>query len=334
MTNSERVIWGIHGGKQGDADSLFLKKKVVAMGWYQMGDLSALKADRESFKEKVAEVYQDIKKGAIPNWAGQLFRFVHEVQVGDIIVYPSKIDKMVHIGIVKDGYSYNPEIDNQYPNLRTVDWKKSVRRTQLTQGALYEVGSAMTFFRVTTYAEEIEKILEGKQKEILLEVDPTVAYVTADIEQNTTDFVLKRLSQEQKGHPFEHFVAHLLGCMGYRTRVVPEGPDGGVDIIAHKDELGFEPPIIKVQVKSTSGSISSKDVNALYGVVDQGEFGLFVTLGTFTTQAKNFARGKSNLRIIDGDELVRLVFRHYDSFESSYKGMLPLKKVYVPEVGD
>lgn len=39
--------------------------------------------------------------------------------------------------------------------------------------------------------------------------------------------------------------------MEYRTRVSPEGPDGGVDIIAHKDELGFEPPIIKVQVKST-----------------------------------------------------------------------------------
>src|ERR1035441_35444 len=28
--------------------------------------------------------------------------------------------------------------------------------------------------------------------------------------------------------------------MGYCTRVSPEGPDGGVDIIAHRDELGFE----------------------------------------------------------------------------------------------
>ena len=33
------------------------------------------------------------------------------------------------------------------------------------------------------------------------------------------------------------FVAHLLNKMGYRTRVSPEGTDGGVAIIAHKDGL-------------------------------------------------------------------------------------------------
>lgn len=318
----------------GGADSLFLKKSVVAMGWDEMGDLSALKADRSSYKEKVAEIYPGIKKGAIPNWAGQLYRFVHELQVGDTVVYPSKIDKQIHIGIMKSDYEYNPKLHKEFPHVRSVSWLKSLPRTRFTQGALYEIGSAMTLFRVSTYADEFQSALRGGPVLPPVEVDETVAYVTDDIEQNTSDFVLKRLSREQKGHPFEHFVAHLLGCMGYRTRVVPEGPDGGIDIIAHKDELGFEPPIIKVQVKSTSGSISSKDVNALYGVVDQGEFGLFVALGTFSSQARTFARGKSNLRLIDGDELVSLILRHYESFESSYKGMLPLKSVYVPEVGE
>lgn len=119
--------------------------------------------------------------------------------------------------------------------------------------------------------------------------------------------------------------------MGYRTRVSPEGPDGGIDIVAHKDELGFEPPIIKVQVKSSEGSIGDPAVSALYGKVSASEFGLLVTLGTFTTQAKNFAKS-SNLRLIDGDDLVQLVFQHYDQFDSRYKGLLPLRRVYVPEV--
>ena len=44
----------------------------------------------------------------------------------------------------------------------------------------------------------------------------------------------------RKGILFSHFVAQLLETMGYRTRISPEGPDGGIDIIAHKDELGFE----------------------------------------------------------------------------------------------
>src|SRR5262249_32427628 len=77
----------------------------------------------------------------------------------------------------------------------------------------------------------------------------------------------KRLAQELKGHPLAEFVAHLLNTMGYRTRVSPEGPDGGIDIVAHKDELGFEPPIIKVQVKSTAGSVGDPIVSALYGKV-------------------------------------------------------------------
>jgi restriction system protein len=56
-----------------------------------------------------------------------------------------------------------------------------------------------------------------------------------------------------------------------------------------------------------------------------------VTLGSFTPQAKHFARAKTNLRLIDGEELVRLIFAHYDQFESRYKGLLPLRRVFVPE---
>lgn len=122
--------------------------------------------------------------------------------------------------------------------------------------------------------------------------------------------------------------------MGYRTRVSPEGPDGGIDIVAHRDELGFEPPIIKVQVKSTEGSVGDPLVSALYGKVGTGEYGLIVALGTFTPQATNFAKSKSNLRLIDGDQLVKLIFEHYDQFDSRYKGLLPLRRVYVPEAID
>jgi hypothetical protein len=44
-----------------------------------------------------------------------------------------------------------------------------------------------------------------------------------------------------------------------------------------------------------------------------------------------FAQSKSNLRLIDGEELVALILQHYEQFDSRYKGLLPLKRVYVPE---
>lgn len=216
--------------------------------------------------------------------------------------------------------------------MRAVKWLLALPRTRFTQGALYEIGSAITMFQVKKYADEFRAALEGgKVLPPALAQDDTVSLVADEIEETTRDFILKQLSQELKGHPFADFVAHLLNAMGYRTRVAPEGPDGGIDIIAHKDELGFEPPIIKVQVKSTENSIGDPIVSALYGKVANGEFGLLVTLGTFTTQAKTFARGKSNLRLLDGDDLVDLVQQHYEQFDSRYKGILPLKRVYVPE---
>jgi restriction system protein len=134
-----------------------------------------------------------------------------------------------------------------------------------------------------------------------------------------------------KGYPLAYFVANLLSTLGYRTRVSDVGPDGGIDIIAHKDELGFKPPIIKVQVKSSDKNIGEPDVSALYGKVGTKEYGLLVTLGKFTTQALNFAKSQSNLRLIDGGELIELILSHYDQLDSRYKGLLPLKKVYIPE---
>jgi restriction system protein len=334
MERESRIVWGIHAGKTGDAETLFLKKGFIAIGWPRVGDLRHLKTDREDFKAKLVASYPDGKPGSIPLNAGQLFRFVHEMKVGDVVVYPSKRARRIWIGEVTGEYKYDPSLETEYPNLRPAKWLKDFPRTQFTQGALYEIGSAMSLFQVRNYADEFLAALEGKSVSPPIAKDETVALVADEIEVTTRDFILKRLSQELKGHPFAEFVAHVLEAMEYRTRVSPEGPDGGIDIIAHKDELGFEPPIIKVQVKSGEGNIGDPIVSALYGKVSSGEYGLLITLGSFTAQAINFARSKSNLRLIDGDELVELVMQHYEKFDSRYKGLLPLKRVYVPEVLD
>jgi restriction system protein len=326
------VVWGIHAGHGGEADSFFLKHNLIAVGWPEVGDLGKLKADQDSFKKRLQEVLPTAKAGAIRNWAGILWRFTYEMKKGDVVVYPSKIDRQVHIGIVAGPYLFEPGENTLYPHQRAVQWKTAPPRTKFSQGALYEIGSALTFFQVRNFAEEFLAALSGKPTQAKEEEDAKeTALIAEQIEQTTRDFILKRLTQELKGHPLAEFVAHLLGTMGYRCHVSEPGPDQGVDIIAHHDELGFEPPIIKVQVKSTDGNIGDPTVSALYGKVGEKEFGLLVTLGKFTNQAKNFAQSKSNLRLIDGDELLDLILVHYEQFDSSYKGLLPLKRVYIPQ---
>jgi restriction system protein len=326
------IFWGIHAGRTGDAHNIFIKEKVVALGWVKAGDLSQLDATREAFKERIEATYPQMKPGAIPGSAGQLFRFMHEMKKGDLVIYPSKRDRQIHIGRITGDYFYAGANDIPYPNRRNVEWLKVTPRTTFSQGALYEIGSALSFFQVKNYADEFLAVIEGKRTITPAEDDDTIAYVAEDIEQFTHDFILRKLSRELKGHPFAFFVAHLLTKMGYITRIAPEGPDGGIDIIAHKDELGFEPPIIKVQVKSVDGNVGDPVVSALYGKVDKNEYGLIVTLGSFTRQAISFAQNKSNLRLIDGEEIVDLIFKYYEQLDSKYKGILPLKRVYVPEV--
>jgi restriction system protein len=281
----------------------------------------------------VRKDYPATKEGAVPVYGGVLYRFVHEMVPGDHVVYPSKVDRQVHIGTVAGQYQHQPGAHPRYPHRRAVKWTTALPRTRFSQGALYEIGSALTLFQVKNHEDEFLAAAAGGPSVVADEAadDAAAAIVAEEIELTTRDSVLKRLARELKGHPFAEFVAHVLGAMGYRTRVSPPGPDKGIDIVAHKDELGFEPPIVKVQVKSTEGSVGAPEVQALYGNVEAVEFGLLVTLGTFTNQAHSFAHSKANLRLVDGDEVVEMVLRHYDYLDARYKGLIPLKRVYLPE---
>ncbi|NEQ54991.1 MAG: restriction endonuclease, partial [Leptolyngbya sp. SIO3F4] len=62
------------------------------------------------------------------------------------------------------------------------------------------------------------------------------------------------------------------------------------DVIAHTDELGFEPPIIKVQCKRRTDQIGEPEVSQLLGTLGEGECALFVTLGSYSRAARALER--------------------------------------------
>lgn len=324
--NDSQVLWGFHILAGGDS---LVKQGYIAVGWPDMGNLQGIAATREAFKAKVRETYGE--KLHIANSAGQLFRFVHEMRPGDHIAYRSKVDRQVHLGRVRGPYEYKPTLSPHYCNVRPVEWVRSVPATSFSQGALYELGSALTLFRLRSYAAEFEAAMAGEKAAPATEEDESVGIGADQVQLTTEDFVLKQLDRELKGHPFQGFVANLLNTMGYRTEVFPKGADEGIDILAHRDELKLEPPIIKVQVKSGSGSIGGPEVKALFGNLGASEFGLFVTLGTFSPQASGFAKTKPNLRLIDGSAFVELVLEHYEDLDSRYKAMIPLQRIYIPQ---
>ena len=203
-----------------------------------------------------------------------------------------------------------------------------------SQGALYEIGSAMSFFAVKNYADEFLSALDkdfNKHVSETNEEDESVAATADDIIESTRDFILKELSKNLKGYDLEEFVADLLRAMGYRTTVSPHGGDSGIDITAYKDEL---PPRIVVQVKSQDSDIKETTIQSLKGAMREGDYGLFVTLSNYTKNAQKYLDNTPIIRGINGTELVDLILKYYEDLSEKYRKMIPLKMVYIPVARD
>lgn len=326
MDIEDKRLWGIHTKD----DNLFLHDDTIAIGWSAMGDLTAIGNSREAFKAKYAETYPDSKKGAIANAAGMLYRFAHEVQIGDYVAFPSKSDRQINLGVIEGDYSYNPNA-HEYVQQRKVKWIRHIPRTAFSQGALYEIGSAMSFFMIKNYADEYLAAFDSNFKKAAQvsdnDEDESVAATADEIIESTKDFVLKELSRNLKGYDLEDFVADLLSSMGYRTIVSAHGGDSGIDITAYKDEL---PPRILVQVKSQDGDIKETTIQSLKGAMREGDYGLFITLSNYTKNAQKYLASTPIIRGINGSELVDLILRYYEKMSEKYQKMIPLKKVFIP----
>lgn len=335
------TVWGVHmGAHVGDRP---IEGGYVAIGWHELGDLSGLLPDREAFKSAVAATYPDKKSGAIPVDAGTMFKFIHEIAAGDYVVYPSKTDRMINIGRFLGEFEYVEGDSDEYPNRQKVEWIAHIPRDEFSQSALHEIGSAVTLFRVKRHAAEFlakagntERPAQSDGPEEVSEeaTDDVTATVTVSrqAEETTSDFVIRRLTAALSGHDFEAFVAHLMECMGYTARVTQRSGDGGVDVVAHMDALGFQPPIVKVQCKRTTGQTSRPDVDQLLGTLGEGEYGLFVNLGSYSRSAVELERNRAKLRLVDGEEFVEMVLANYPKLSPRYRSLIPLKQIYVPDL--
>jgi len=316
----------------------------VFIGWPRLDDIFTIPAQREAFKEALVRAYPDTKQGAIPVDAGTLFRFAHEIYVGDFIVYPSKHNRMVNIGRATGRKWYEPHPDNgddDMPFCRGVDWLGHFPRSDFSQAALNEIGSFITLFAIRNNSGEfLAKIgLQGSgplpvvaSDDAPLPDDEVSQTATQVAVESTADFIIRRLHTELSGYDFEHFVAHLMECMGYTARVSQKSGDGGVDVIAHTDQLGFQPPIIKIQCKRQTAQVSEQLVSQLLGTLGEGEFAMFVTLGSYTAPARTRERNNAKLRLIDGEQLVEMVQATYPKMSPRFRRVLPLKQIYVPDL--
>ena len=199
---------------------------------------------------------------------GSLAVGVHEMRIGHRVIYPRKSDRTLRWGEIVGPYVYeaqeHAEPGADFAHRRAVRWTARLSRDDFTQGALYELGATLSLFEVRSFAAEFWRKFEAGHEHA---EDEPEENVVRDIAETTNDFIARKLRTQFKGFPMEPLIADLFRAMGYRAHATRKTRDDGIDVIAHRDELGIEPPILKIQVKAHDGNIGADPVKAFYAMI-------------------------------------------------------------------
>ena len=327
---SDVQVWVVRAGVNNEIAREVEKSSVIAIGWTEMGDPTQL-SGRDEFKARYKSTYAEDSNAKIAIGAGQVYRFVREIQKGDLVLTPIAVSREILVGKVVGDHIFDPStISKFYPNVRKVKWLKKVSRDDVSAPFRNALGGIMTVFTVNAYLQEVKTILGEQPAVELPEVEQPPFYEDT---REKADEMISDLLDKIGAYDFQDLVAGLLQAMGFRTRVSPPGPDGGVDIKAFPDAFGFESPRIRVQVKHRKGQATQQQVQQFAGAIgSSGESynGLFVSTGGFTPHASREAEKHPNITLIDRQAFVDLLLEHYEKLEPQFKALVPLRKIYIP----
>ena len=324
-----RSVWVVRGGDNNELAAQVRTKSAVAIGWTMAGDISKV----ETRVELHERMEREEPGSGTPVSVGQLYRFAKDMVVGDYVLTPEKATSVIHISRCAGAYRFDPKVfGEQYPQVRPVEYLKSVPRKVFPQSVRNTLGSTLTVFRADIALPYVDAQLGLAPGVVSAEAEATEPGLWADdIEGQAKGQILEALDDIDH-HDFQVFVAGLLSALTYKTVVGRKGKDGGVDILAYPDVFGLGSPRIKVQVKNQKSAAGIQDVGYLNGVLGAGESGLFVCTGGFSKDALDapFVRS-GRVALIDGGEFLNLVIEHYENLAPSAKQLLPLRRLYIPE---
>ena len=142
------------------------------------------------------------------------------------------------------------------------------------------------------------------------------------------DRIVERIRQRFSGIGLEYLVAEILRASGYRALETRPGPDGGIDIVAGRGDMGFDHPRICVQVKSGRNAVDLRDYNRLQGNIGSfgADHGLLVSLGDFTRPVRNEnERSFFQIRLWGPNDLVEKLLETYDYLPDDIRSEIPLR---------
>jgi restriction system protein len=175
----------------------------IGGGWGFSSDLSAdLGVDWRAFNKKFIPAYlathPDKSKVAAGLACGMLHTICKGIGIGDIVLSPDG-SGLYHYGEVTSDYYFVPNAE--LPHRRRVAWsQKKIPRSDMSEKLQRSAGSIGTVSNITKYAEEIERLINGNQPQVLTSSDPDIedASVFA-MEKHLEDFLVLNWSSTALG---------------------------------------------------------------------------------------------------------------------------------------
>lgn len=162
-----QMAWVIRAGENRagtvkDAHHFFMTRNMIALSDSGLGDLSLLSPQREAFYTAYRKVHpHDSTHGSSSIAKGKYFRFVHEVQSGDYVLYLSVKEQRVYVATIVSGYRFDESEATRLPHQREVQWKWVFPKQLLTDDGQGELGAARTFYQYKRHIDEVQAILDG-----------------------------------------------------------------------------------------------------------------------------------------------------------------------------
>ncbi len=275
----------------------------VGIGWFDF--LMKRGITRDEIKEYYSKKFPKDAPLRVGQNSGQVYRFINEINVGDIIITPFSKGTLL-VGEVTSQNYYEQDESSPYPQRKKVKWfSQTVDRYSLSVPLQNTLRSSLTVYKVNNGREILQAVNIAPRNEVVQKADINIYKI------------IREKLLELDGFEFEIFVGYVLRAIGFEPTDAKQGGigDGGIDFEGVLEVFGVASINLQVQVKRyEKNHIGWKDIQAFRGAMKRDFQGCFITLSDFHKKAIENASDeyKVPITLINGKKLIDIFIEEYD----------------------
>lgn len=185
----------------------FYTSGIMAIGWGEIGDLSTFDS-KDAMKIKMREVIDE--SHSYKNAAHATWQFANEMKIGDIVFVKKGMHQIIGRGVVMSDYEYDNTRDDEYKNIRQVDWTHNGEWPHPGQAVMKTLTDITSY---TDYVEKLNSLFEDETEEDAEDVEKTYPPYTKE------DFLSEVFMPEEE-------YDKLSGILRIKKNIILQGAPG------------------------------------------------------------------------------------------------------------